>query len=159
MQVEAVNENRSTRLVPTKRALVKWPLLVALGATVLFATCLAMPWFASAENPPMNPFSHWLIRGWRPGETGWAWILLGLCVVLATGIAMSLLYPRTVILVLALGVGMLLLVATILEWSAHPSLDPGPDLHSDWGTWIGALAVIAACSCLVAAIRALDADR
>ena len=94
----------------------------------------------------MSSFSHLLIRGWRPGNQGWGWVLLALSLLLVVGLAVAIWRPRAAVLGGLLCLGVILLAAALLEALAHPSLDPGPDLHAAWGTWLGILAIVVACT-------------
>ncbi len=125
---------------------VRSPLLCSVVAASVAALSTALPWFVSAENPPMSSFSHLLIRGWRPGNQGWGWVLLALSLLLVVGLAVAIWRPRAAVLGGLLCLGVILLAAALLEALAHPSLDPGPDLHAAWGTWLGILAIVVACT-------------
>lgn len=101
---------------------------------------MALPWFTSAETPSWTPFSHWLNLGWSPGTRNWAFLLLGLGVALTVGIAMTLRSPSKIAMNLLLLVASGLLVVTLLEASAHLSVNPGPNLQAGYGALIGSAA-------------------
>ena len=65
---------------------------------------------------------------------------------LVVGLAVAIWRPRAAVLGGLLCLGVILLAAALLEALAHPSLDPGPDLHAAWGTWLGILAIVVACT-------------
>jgi len=141
-----------------RKVSIRSPLLCSLIAASMAALSTALPWFVSAENPPMNSFSRWLVRGWHPGYQGWGWILLALSLLLVVGLAVAVWRPRAALLGSLLCLGVLLLAAALLEAVAHPSLDPGPDLHAAWGAWIGVLAAVVACAGMAAGIGLVIRD-
>jgi hypothetical protein len=69
-----------------------------------------------------------------------------LSLLLVLGLAVAIWQPRTALLGGLLCLGVILLVAALLEALAHPSLDPGPDLHAAWGTWLAILTIVVACT-------------
>lgn len=115
-------------------------LLVSLALVGLLLCSMALPWFTSAETPSWTPFSHWLNLGWSPGARNWAFLLLGLGAGVALGIGIALRsagkFGIKLLFLLATG----LLVVTLLEASAHLSVNPGPNLHADYGALIGSAA-------------------
>ena len=117
-------------------------LAVSLVLVGLLMCSLALSWFTSAETPSWTPFSHWLNLGWSPGTRNWAFLLLGLSACVAVGIAVVLRsagrFGMTVLLLAAT----VLLVVTLLEASATLSVNPGPNLHSDYGAIMGASAAV-----------------
>lgn len=113
----------------------------ALGFLLLFVVSMGLPWFTSAETPAWTPFSHWLDLGWSPGTERWGYLVLGLGLVAAavTGVAVWSLNTRRLWSALSLTTA---LVVTVLEASANLAVDPGPNLHADYGAWIGSAAAV-----------------
>ena len=118
-------------------------LLVSLALIGLLMCSLALPWFTSAETPSWTPFSHWLDLGWSPGTRNWGFLLLGLSGGLAVGIAVVLRSAGKFGMILLLMAATGLVVVTLMEASASLSVDPGPNLHADYGAIIGACIAVA----------------
>jgi len=117
-------------------------LLVSLTLIGLLMCSMVLPWFTSAETPSWTPFSHWLDLGWSPGTRNWAFLLLGASAGVAVGIPVAFRsagkFGMTLLLLAASG----LLVVTLLEASANLSVNPGPNLHADYGAIVGACAAV-----------------
>lgn len=131
--------------------LARASLIGTLILVVLFMASMALPWFDSGETPPWTPFSHWLNLGWSPGTQRWGFLLLALAGVLAIAAGLTIRTRRLALFGLLPVLATALVVMTVLETAAHPSVDPGPLLQADFGAWIGdALAVCV----LIAAVAA-----
>jgi hypothetical protein len=119
-------------------------LVASLVLLALLLSSTALPWFTSAETSQWGPLSHRLDLGWAPGTQDWGFLVLalGAAAVIAAGIALVApkRAPRVVLLVLASA----LVVATLLELNAHLSVNPGPNLHADYGAWVGGAAAVLA---------------
>jgi len=115
-------------------------LLASSVLSGLLMISLVLPWFTSAETPQWTPFSHWLDLGWSPGTRNWA--LLGLDAALAVGIGAALWSASKLGMHLLSLVATGLLVVTLLEASAHLTVDPGPNLQADYGAVIGSGAAV-----------------
>jgi hypothetical protein len=120
----------------------RFTLLVSLGLNGLLMCSMALPWFTSAETPSWTPFSHWLDLGWSPGTRNWAFLLFGLSAGVTVGIAVVLRSAAKFGMILLFLAATGLLVVTLLEATANLSIDPGPNLHGDYGAIIGAWAAI-----------------
>lgn len=128
------------------------PILVAsLFFVAVLLLSMTLPWFTSAETPGWLPFSHWLNLGWSPGTQDWGFLVLGLAAFVAIGIGLAIHSPRSPGTTLALAFATALVVTTLLEASAGLSVNPGPNLHADYGAWIGATAAVLAWGGLVVA--------
>lgn len=135
--------------VPVNEPASPRPWLVAsLVLAGLFLMSMALPWFTSPETPAWTPFSHWLDLGWSPGTQNWGFLVLALGAVTAIAICMALLTPRKALIVLALLVATSLVVAAFLEARASLSVNPGPNLHADYGAWIGTAVAVLALTCI-----------
>ena len=117
-------------------------LLVSLALTALLMSSMALPWFTSAETPSWMPFSHWLDLGWSPGTRNWAFLLFGLSVGVAVGIAVVLRSVGRLGMILLLLAATGLLIVILLEATANLSVDPGPNLHADYGAVVGVWAAV-----------------
>src|ERR1700728_542490 len=124
---------------PARRSLV-----VSLVLVALLISSMALPWFASGETPPWTPFSHWLDLGWSPGTQKWGFLVLALGAVVAISLGIAIPTPGKARLSLLLVVATGLVCATLLEAIADLSVDPGPNLHADYGAWIGGAAAVLA---------------
>lgn len=129
------------------------PCLVASLLLVALLLCsMAFPWFTSAETPAWTPFSHWLNLGSGPGTQKWGILVLMVDVAMAAGLIIGLLWPRKGWLFVLLVLATVLVVVTVLEASASVSVNPGPNLHADYGAWIGSAASVLAWSGIAAAV-------
>jgi hypothetical protein len=134
-------------------------LVVSLVLVGLLMSSMALPWFTSGETPAWTPFSHWLNLGWSPGSQKWGFLVLALGAAAAIAIGVAISTPRKVPMSLLLLVASSLLVATLLEGFAHLAVNPGPNLHADYGTWVGSVAaVLAWVDIAVAAVLARKAS-
>lgn len=126
-------------------------LVCTLILVILFMASMTLPWFHSGETPPWTAFSHWLNLGWSPGTQRWGFLLLTLATALATATGLTIRMRRRALFVLLPAFAAALVILTVLETSAHLSVNPGPLLQADFGAWIGdGLAVCV----LVAAVAA-----
>ncbi len=128
------------RSVPSPRSL----LVVSQVLVVLLLASLALPWFKSSETPAWNPFSSWLNLGWAPGTKNWGFLDLALAAVVAVSIGLAIASARNAWTGLVLLAATALVVVTLLEASAQLSVNPGPNLHADYGAWIGSAAAVLA---------------
>ena len=142
-EVEAVHPAR-----PSQASLI-----CTLIAVVLFIASMALPWFRSGETSPWTPFSHWLNLGWSPGTQGLGLLLVALGAALAAVTAITIWTRHKVLFGLLPLLATALVVMTVLEASAHLSVDPGPLLQADFGAWLGeGLAVFVLITAAVATI-------
>ncbi len=131
------------RVVLSPRSL----LVVSLALVVLLLASLALPWFKSSETPAWTPFSNWLNLGWAPGTKNWGLLVLALAAVVAVSIGLVISSARnagnawTGLVFLA---ATALVVVTLLEASAQLSVNPGPNLHADYGAYVGSAAAVLA---------------
>ena len=128
-----------------------------LAAAALVAVMLAstlLPWFTSAETPSWTPYSRWLDLGWAPGTRDFGLVMAALAVVTVVCLVLVTLRPGRVGGVVALGLTVGLLAVALVESAAHLSVDPGPDLHFDWGAVLGCAALTAAVGCTAVATYA-----
>jgi hypothetical protein len=133
--------------VPVDRERVCSPrpfLVVSLALVLLLVTSLALPWFNSSETPAWTPFSNWLNLGWAPGTENWGFLVLVLAAVVAVSIGMVIPAARNARTGLVLVAATAMVVVTLLEASAQLSVNPGPELHADYGAWIGCAAAVLA---------------
>ncbi len=117
-------------------------LFASLALVSLLMASMALPWFTSAETPSWTPFSHWLNLGWSPGTRNWALLLFVLAVGVAIGAAIATWSASKVARRLLLLAATVLLVVTFLEAPARQSVNPGPNLHADYGATIGTCAAV-----------------
>jgi hypothetical protein len=115
-----------------------------LGFVVLLISSMALPWFTSSETPAWTPFSHGLNLGWSPGTQNWGFLVLALAAALAIGIGVVIPSPRKGRTTIALLFITALAVTTLLKTSAELSVNPGPNLHADYGAWFGGTAAVVA---------------
>lgn len=114
-------------------------LRVALASVLLLVGRMALPWHTSSETPPWGPFTHWLDLGLGPGTQDWAFVILGIGAVLAIALCVVIRSPGKGKVILLLVIGTLLLIDTLLEVFARPSVNPGPSLQADWGALVGTI--------------------
>lgn len=126
--------------MPVGQPTVDWrrrTLLASIALVGLLICSMALPWFRSAETPSWTPFSHWLDLGWSPGTQHWGFLLLGLALGVAVGTGVALRCKSMLVMMPLVALATCLLVVTLLEASAHLSVDPGPDLQADYGALLG----------------------
>ena len=126
-------------------------LVASLAFVAVLLSSMALPWFTSAETPAWTPFSHWLNLGWSPGTQDWGFLVVGLAAFVAIGIGLAISEPRKGRTTLVLLFTTALTVTTLLEASAELSVNPGPNLHADYGAWIGGTSAVLAWSGLAVA--------
>lgn len=133
--------------VPVDHGTVRSPrslLVVSLASVVLLMASLAIPWFKSGETPAWTPFSNWLNLGWAPGTKNWGFLVLALAAVVAISIGLVIPSARNTWTGLVFLAATAMVVVTLLEATAQLSVNPGPELHADYGAWIGSAAAVLA---------------
>lgn len=133
--------------VPLDHRAVRSPrslLVVSLAFVVVLMASLALPWFKSSETPAWTPFSSWLNLGWAPGTKNWGFLVLAMAAVVAVSIGLVIPSARNARTGLVLLAATALVVVTLLEASAQLSVNPGPNLHADYGALIGSAAAVLA---------------
>lgn len=119
-------------------------LVASLVLVALLLASMAFPWYTSAETPTWTPFSRWLNLGFGPGTQEWGILMLTLGIAMAAALLVGLVWPRRSWLFVLLGLATVLAAVTALEATAHLTVNPGPNLHADYGAWIGVAAAVVA---------------
>ncbi|MDA8311082.1 MAG: hypothetical protein M0Z46_10825 [Actinomycetota bacterium] len=128
-------------------------LICTLILVLLFMASMALPWFQSGETPPWTPFSRWLNLGWSPGTQKWGLLLVALGAALAVATGLTIRTRRKVLFGFLPACATALVVTTLLETSAHLSVNPGPPLQPDFGARFGdGLAVLVLITATVATL-------
>ncbi len=133
--------------MPVDHRAVRSPRSVLVGSlalVLLLMASFALPWFKSSETPAWTPFTSWLNLGWAPGTENWGFLVLALAAVVAVSIGLVILSGRTAWTGLVFLAATALAVVTLLEASAQLSVNPGPNLHADYGAWLGSAAAVLA---------------